>query len=448
MISFKALAKMINQSNTEKQTGNTPLLILLKQRIWFLSFILFPSFLFSQSALTYYEHIKPIVDRNCVVCHRPGQAAPFPLQTYEEVYKRVEFIKMVVESGYMPPWHADTAFNTFHNQHLLTTQQIKLIGDWIGQGAQAGVSISTLNRIEAPVYPSPDLVIKLNQPFTIPGNNTEQYRIFVMPSQAKKDLYVRGVDFVPGNKKLAHHARIMLDTTNKLRPDDGIEIGQSSAFAKLNVQLANKFWHGWVPGSFSIFYPEGTGKLLPKNADLVLNMHYAPSPKPAEDQSEVHIYLASEKPRRLIQTLVLDENWIFNQPFKIAADTVITYYMRSPIIPQDLSLVSVMPHMHLLGKSFKAYAITPEGDLIPLIHIPAWDFNWQRNYQFKNLIKLPKGSVIYAEAVYDNTKNNPRNPFVPPRESTYGWGTTNEMMNLIFEYLDYEIGDEYWDVYH
>jgi hypothetical protein len=101
----------------------------------------------------------------------------------------------------------------------------------------------------------------------------------------------------------------------------------------------------------------------------------------------------------------------------------------------------------LLGKRFKAYAITPDGDLIPLIHIPEWDFNWQRNYQFKNLLKLPKGSVIYAEAVYDNTKNNPRNPFVPPRQATYGWGTTNEMMNLIFEYLDYEIGDEYWDVY-
>jgi hypothetical protein len=403
----------------------------------------------AQNPITYFDHIKPILDNNCVICHRPGQTAPFSLQTYEEVIKRAEFIKTVVESRYMPPWHADTAFSTFHNQRTLSHQQIQWITKWIDQGAIKGIDSahpSTVNDKE-PHYPAPDLVIKMNHPFAIPGNNTEQYRIFVMPSHTDKDLYLRGVDFVPGNKKLAHHARIMLDTTNKLRSDDGLEVGQSSAFAKLNVQLANKFWHGWVPGGFSIFYPEGAGKVLPKNADLVLNMHYAPSPKPEEDLSEVHIYLAPEKPRRLIQTLVLDENWIFNQPFNIPADTVITYYMRSPVLPYDLSLVSVMPHMHLLGKRFKAYAITPDGDLIPLIHIPEWDFNWQRNYQFKNLLKLPKGSVIYAEAVYDNTKNNPRNPFVPPRQATYGWGTTNEMMNLIFEYLDYEIGDEYWDVY-
>jgi hypothetical protein len=103
--------------------------------------------------------------------------------------------------------------------------------------------------------------------------------------------------------------------------------------------------------------------------------------------------------------------------------------------------------MHLLGKSFKSFAITPDGDMIPLIHIPEWDFNWQQTYQFKDLLKIPRGSVIYAEAKFDNSKNNPQNPYFPPAKVRYGWGTKDEMMNLIFEYLLYEPGDEYLDFY-
>jgi hypothetical protein len=96
----------------------------------------------------------------------------------------------------------------------------------------------------------------------------------------------------------------------------------------------------------------------------------------------------------------------------------------------------------LLCKNFKVYAITPDGDFLPILSIPQWNFNWQMNYQFPHLTKLPKGSIIFGEADYDNTKNNLRNPFFPSKKTTYGWGTNNEMMNLIFEYVPYQNGDE------
>ena len=187
--------------------------------------------------------------------------------------------------------------------------------------------------------------------------------------------------------------------------------------------------------------------MLPKNTDIVINMHYAPSAKPEQDQSEVHLYFAKNKPRRLVETFVLDESWIVNGPFEIPPDTVITFYLRSPVVPMSLSLVSVLPHMHLLGTKFRCFAITTDGDMIPLINIPEWDFNWQQSYQFANLVKLPAGSVIYAEATFDNTRNNPRNPYFPPKTVKYGWGTKDEMMELIFEFLMYEPGDEYLDFY-
>ena len=234
----------------------------------------------------------------------------------------------------------------------------------------------------------------------------------------------------------------MIDTTNQLRVDDGIEVGATSEFQKLSIKMNDNFWHGWIPGNTAIFYPKGTAKRLPKNSDLILNMHYSPSPKTLIENPKILIYLTKTPPKRLVKTFILDENWISNQPFSIPKDTVIKFYVRSPLLTNDISLISITPHMHFLGKSFRAYAITPDGNLIDLIKIDTWDFNWQMTYQFDTLKKIPRGSVVYAEAEYDNTAKNAKNPFSPPREVTYGWGTKNEMMNLIMQFLDYEVGDE------
>ena len=171
-------------------------------------------------------------------------------------------------------------------------------------------------------------------------------------------------------------------------------------------------------------------------------MHYSPSSKDVIENSKILIYLSKKPVKRLVKTFILEENAVVNEPFIIPKDTVIKFYQRSPILPQDISLISITPHMHLLGKNFKAFAITPDGDLINLIKIDNWDFNWQMTYQFEKLMKIPKGSVIYSEAEYDNTRQNGRNPYSPPRDVTYGWGTKNEMLNLIFQYLDYQVGDE------
>lgn len=414
-----------------------------------LFFLLFlPNFAFSQEVPTYYEHIQPIVQKKCLDCHHTAGPAPFSLETYEAVERHADFIRMVTESKYMPPWFADPNFRHFRNEKILTDQEIQTIAAWVKGGAKKGKAPKHLVSQQKITFPQPDLVVPMNQPFAIPGDRTEQFRLFVMPTNTTENLYIQGIDFRPGNLKLAHHARLMLDTTHSFRVDDGLALSNNTVpRADINAQLASYFWHGWVPGNFLRLYPEGIGKQLPKNSDILLNMHYSPASKPETDQSQVRIYLAKEKPRRLIKNFILDESWIVNQPFVIRANQVIKFYVRSPQVPTDISLINVLPHMHLLGKSFKAYAITPQGQIINLIKIDEWNFNWQMTYQFEQLIKLPKNSVVYAEAVYDNTTKNLRNPHLPPQDATLGWGTLNEMMNLIFEYLDYEPGDEMLDLY-
>jgi Copper type II ascorbate-dependent monooxygenase, C-terminal domain len=415
--------------------------VLLRNKLIF-TFLLISFCRLNAQKVTYFDDIQPIIYKNCVTCHRTGQVAPFSLTSFEDVNKRALLISRVTHERYMPPNPSDPTFAKYKNVKILSKEELAMIDDWIAGGKKKGKEKKRVEDTASVTYREPDMVLMLQKPFIIKGNNKEQFRVFVVPTNTKEDLYVEGIDFLPQNKTLAHHCRFMIDTTNKLRADDGIEVGATSEFQKQGVNMSDNFLHGWIPGNTAILYPKGVAKRLPKNADIILNMHYSPSPKEVSENSKILLYLSKTPPKRLVKTFILEENSVVNQPFYIEKDTVIKFYQRSPIIPVDISLISVTPHMHLLGKNFKAYAITPDGDLINLIHIPKWDFNWQMTYQFEKMLRIPKGSVIYSEAEYDNTKENKRNPNQPTKNIEYGWGTKDEMMNLIFQYLEYQKGDE------
>ncbi|MBY0434794.1 MAG: hypothetical protein K2U26_11845 [Cyclobacteriaceae bacterium] len=207
------------------------------------------------------------------------------------------------------------------------------------------------------------------------------------------------------------------------------------------IPLVDEFLYGWVPGNNKIFFPDGSAKKLYKGSDLILNIHYSPSAKAQVDKSMVNLYFSKGPVDREVKTMEMRENDIINQPFEIPAESTPTFYIRYRV-RNDISLISVLPHMHFLGKRFSAEAMTPTGEKIPLVRINDWDFNWQTTYQFKKLLKIPAGSIIYMEARYDNTSENPANPFHPAHDAGYGWNSTDEMCNLIIYYLDYRDGDE------
>src|ERR1051326_3405740 len=87
---------------------------------------------------TFSEDIAPIIYANCVTCHRPGEAAPFALISYDDVKKRGALIATVTKSRYMPPWHAAHGFGEFADERRLTDTQIATIGEWVSQGMPQG----------------------------------------------------------------------------------------------------------------------------------------------------------------------------------------------------------------------------------------------------------------------------------------------------------------------
>lgn len=403
-----------------------------------------------QEKINFETNIKPILTKHCVNCHQNGGIAPFALDKWADVDARAIMIGAVTASKYMPPWRADTSFQHYKNENYLSKTEIELIQQWIQNDQPRGIverrkeKGSQQNKVKK--KQGTEIQIGFNRAFVIKGENKEEFRFFHMPSKIKENGYIQSIEFVPGNKKQVHHSRIMIDTTQSISGIDGLSEEDTSILKYQTKPLADPFLFGWVPGNDKIIFPKGIGKKIYANSDFIVNVHYVPSPIQVVDSSSIIIQLSKEPIEREAQTLTLTENNISNQPFIIYPNKKSTFYMRSPVLQDSISLISIMPHMHLLGKSFKSYAITPDGNVLPLVHVPSWDFNWQTTYQFTKFTLLPKGSVIYAEATYDNTSENPLNPYKPARTVGYGWGSKDEMMNLILYYVKYRQGDELIDL--
>ena len=427
----------------------------------------------NKKEITFHQDIKPIIHQNCAICHNQNGAGPFDLITYQDVSKRGEMIVEVTSKKYMPPWPADTDYRHFLNEKKLTDKEIELIKEWVKSDKKEGVSSN--NRILDTLFmeqetTQPDLTVYMNEPYITSGVNNDDFLMMKFPCELKKDTFIRKIEFIPQNKQIVHHINAHLITYNDTEKDD-IFSGQYvvdtesfsdlDAFKKLDILNDNGTYplltssvSNYLPGSEQTEYPSGIGGFISKKKNIILvnDFHYAPTPYPEQDSSYFNIYFSNTPPKRQIQETQLGTFGISEIiPPLIIPPNQIKSFKTSAIITKDISILTINPHMHLLGKSFLAYAVTIKKDTIPLIKINDWNFRWQYFYTFEKMLKIPAGSEIIVEAIYDNTADNPDNPFYPPQEISErvdfnGRGsmkTSNEMLQFIISYLPYEIGDEH-----
>ncbi len=420
----------------------------------------------------YAEHIAVIFENHCVKCHRENGAAPFPLTDYKTVYRKKTTIRKVIEKGIMPPWPADPSYSHFLDENVLSDVQKKTIFAWIDQGAKFGDS-SDLPKAkkysDVSNLGTPDLTIYLDS-FLVKGDNRDKFRVIKTPFEIPRDTFIRAIEFVPGKNQLVHHLNADLlnyDYDKKLNVFDGSRIVDVEiAKDKFNQEYDSlKIMHddgsepsryhsavNYLPGVIGTMYPEGVGgfKVSQKATFLARDLHYAPIPENQWDHSHYNVFYSKNPPKRLTQELMLGTNGISSiiPQLVIPPDTIMTFTTKFRL-PQAISVLTVNPHMHLLGKSVKAYAVTEKNDTIPIIRINRWDFRWQYFYTYPTMLKLDQGTTIVVEATFDNTSNNKHNPYNPPqvvserydREGA-GMRTTDEMFQFIITYLDYKEGDE------
>lgn len=418
--------------------------------------------------VTYTEHVAPLLFQHCTVCHRPGEGAHFDLVNYEQARRYGSAMAFMVKERRMPPWPADPLYRSFVGQRVLTEREIALIDQWVKTGMERGPEEA---MPEMPDYPqgsqlgTPDLRIPL-EPIYLPANSPDQFYIMKVPFELPRDTFARVIEFVAGNRRVVHHVNgdmvryapgakadvfegeRVVDMRNDSTVTQAYEAlglaNDDGSYPLLQRSVVN-----YLPGVTGQWYPEGIGGyLLPQKGAFLLNdIHYGFTGSEAQwDSSYINIFYAKEPPRRPVREFQLGTLGVSEvEPDLIIPPDTEKKVMSRFQVPETISLLTINPHMHLLGKSFKAYALPPNGDTIRLISIPRWDFNWQYFYTFEKMVKIPAGSWIIAEGVYDNTRRNPHNPFVPPREVRDREGSmksTDEMFQFIITYLPYEPGDE------
>jgi hypothetical protein len=386
--------------------------------------------------ITFSETIAPIVYQNCVTCHRPGEAAPFSLISYEDVKKRGALIATVTKSRYMPPWHAVHGFGEFKEERRLSDEQIGTIEKWVAAGMPEG------DRTKMPKLPvftegwhlgKPDLILQMPASYEIPADGPDIYRNFVVPTNLTEDRWVRAIEFRPGARKAVHHALFGYDVGGAVRKLDGVD-GKPGYTASMGGNFTNTSnsasLGGWAVGNVPEFLPEEFALALPKGADLVLQMHFHPTGKPETEQATIGIYFSTKPPQRNLKGVELPPLYGFGAGINIPAGKRDYVIEDSLTLPVDVQAFGVFVHAHYVAKEMKGTATMPDGSVKPLIWIQDWDFNWQDVYTFKSLVLLPRGTRIDVRVTYDNSADNPRNPNNPPRTVLWGEQTTDEMASI------------------
>jgi thiol-disulfide isomerase/thioredoxin/mono/diheme cytochrome c family protein len=392
------------------------------------------------AAVTYNRDIAPIVFAHCAECHRPGEVAPFSLLTYQDAKKRAEGLARVTSRRLMPPWKATVHYGEFLDERRLTERQIALIKTWAEHKAPEG------DAADLPPQPKfssdwrlgkPDLVAEVPVSFTVPADGPDIFQHFVIPLNLKKDETLVAFEFRPGNRSVVHHAIVAVDSSGgaRLRDAQTPEPGWRTS-GSIDASITG-ILGVWTPGMTPRFYPDNVGVAMEKSSDVVVQLHLHPSGKKETDQSKIALYFAKKPVKRIMSrrplltgTLVIEV-----PPGKDRYKTG-----SSVKLPVDVTITSVFPHMHLIGKEMKVTATLPDKSKVPLIWIKDWNFYWQDSYVYQEPVHLPKGTRIDLEASYDNSAENPFNPSKPPKRVLFGNDTTDEMCFALFQAVADEPG--------
>ena len=394
----------------------------------------------SSAPLTFNRDVAPIVFAHCAPCHHEGGIGPFPLLRYEDVRSHASQIVAVTARRYMPPWPPERGYGEFRDDRSLTEAEIKLIADWVRDGEQEG---RATDLPAPPTFASkwqmgpPDLILRMPAPFLMPPSGSDVFRNFIVHTGLTETKYVRGLELRLDNTRVVHHANVVLDRTESLRPRDG-EDGRPG-FPGMDVTTeaaANNFdpdshFLFWKPGT--VLRPEAPDMSwrLDPGTDLILNLHLQSTGKQEMVQAEVGLYFTSQPPSRLPMLVQLEHDGAINIP---PGDRNFSITDRLTL-PIDVDVLAIYPHAHYLGHIVEAWATLPDKSRRWLIRIPDWDINWQAVYEYQHPISLPKGTEIAMRITYDNSASNPRNPNHPPRRVVTGNRSEDEMGHVWLQVL-------------
>ena len=387
---------------------------------------------------TFYRDVLPILQQRCQSCHRAGEIAPMPLVTYPETRQWAAGIRDAVRVKAMPPWFADPCCGHFANDPSLTPQEISTLSAWADADAPAGNpqdSPALPHWTEGWNIPQPDVILRMPKPVAIPTEGDVEYTYEIVPTNFAEDKWIQRSELRPSAREHVHHAVVYIrpPSSDWLR---GAPAGVPFTASSLGDEHLRHQAHEtksdmllvYAPGSSPDDWPDGMAKLVPAHSDLVFQMHYTTNSHAGEDQSSIGLVFARQPPRQRVLTLQLanDHDTI---PIPPGAENFRVQVHGT--LPNDCTLLSFFPHMHLRGKRFEYNIVHSDKRVETLLRVN-YDFYWQLSYRLAEPRLLKAGTDLQAVAWYDNSRHNRHNPD-PDAPVTWGDQTYNEMMVGFFD---------------
>ena len=377
----------------------------------------------SVAAPTYSKDVASIVQKNCQVCHRPGEASPFPMLSYKQIRPWAQAMKVAVLSGRMPPWFADPRYGHFSNSMSLSAAEKDTLAKWADAGAPEGDPKDLpppLDWVEGWQIGHPDKVYELPVAYDVPASGVIDYQHVIVPTGFTQDMWVQAAEVRPTDRMVVHHiiAFVREPNSNWFR-DQKPGVFFTAPQVKTKEQpdtsaLPSDFLVGYAPGQPAEILRPGHAKLIKAGSDIVFQVHYTPHGHATKDQSRLGIIFAKQPPQQRVLTLSAT-NGTFKIPpgdpnYRVDADFT---------VGADVKLSGLHPHMHGRGKDFEYRVVFPSGESQTLLSVPHYDWHWQNWYNLTDPVALPKGSKIECTAHFDNSANNPENAD-PGKEVTWG----------------------------
>jgi hypothetical protein len=380
--------------------------------------------------VTFYRDIVPILQEHCQECHRPNFIGPLPLITYDDVSNVAPLIQEALELRTMPPWGAAVGYGEFKNERVMTRREINTIYRWVEAGTPEG---DVSDQPPPRQFPEgwqlgiPDLELDPGGDFKVRAKGRDFFRSFVLPFSPEEDVYITAIEVIPGAKEVVHHLGIYLDekgiSPELDRKSPGLGFAGDMGFRyDMILDL-------WAPGGTPRTLGPGLGWHMPAGSYLVMDIHYAPDGETRFDRTRVGIHFAKGPVNKRVYLGVAG-----NSSFTIPAGARRYWVTAQKHIRQNIHLLAGWPHMHLLGQEMRAWATLPNGSTQPLVWVPNYDFFWQEVYEYKEPLALPKGTVINMVAYYDNSTENPLNPYEKPRDISFGQRANDEMAYYYYYY--------------
>lgn len=399
-------------------------------------------------SVTYYKDIAPILQANCVSCHKPvglnigSLVAPMSLMTYGETRPWARAIARKVKSREMPPWFADAPKGVFSNERGLTDKEIQAIAAWADAGAPGG------DKAKAPPAPAstetatggyslgkPDLIVKMTEPYFVSDDAQDvqgTFQVKLSDQMLPRDVFIRAWEFragtyLKGQDTVHHMCGGVREPGADENPDD-------------SGKAADALTLGCIAGGAEpVQLPDGFGRELKKGSTVLMNMHYYKQPGPGTgyyNQAEIGFYFAKGPIKHKVLSAAIGP-----LGFEIPPQKINYRVGGAQTLDKDTLVLSWWPHAHLRATAARYTAVYPDGRKELLLNVPRYDQTWQVTYKYRQPKLLPKGTRIEVDMLFDNSADRgAKREFDPNKTINFGARTQDEMMLGFFSFAELEPG--------